>query len=233
MDRRPGKKSGWGGARKGAGRPRKTGAPLPHVRRPALSQHHPVHVTLRIVRWLPSFRSEIVHERVRAALDAARKKDETERRPFQVVHYSVQADHVHLIVEARHKKALRSGVVGLEVRMARAVNRLLFRSGRVFADRYHRHDLRSSRETRNALVYVLQNITKHARVIGGPVADPWSSAASFDGCRGSIEVCTFSDTEPWAPVRARTWLLRSGWRTRGGRISPWERPAAAQRSKRR
>lgn len=69
------------------------------------------------------------------------------------------------------------------MRIARAVNRLLFRRGRVFADRYHRHDLRSARETRNALVYVLQNITKHARVIGGPVADPWSSAASFDGWR--------------------------------------------------
>ena len=53
------------------------------------------------------------------------------------------------------------GIRGLAIRIARAVNRAWLRRGRVWGDRYHAHSLRSPREVRNALVYVLQNFRKH------------------------------------------------------------------------
>ncbi len=99
--------------------------------------------------------------------------------PFQVVHHSIQSNHLHLIVEADDRSSLTAGMRGLLVRIARALNRLWKRSGPVFADRFHEHELRKPREVRNALVYVLQNLRKHGIALSGP--DPLSSGPEFDG----------------------------------------------------
>lgn len=133
---------------------------------------------------------------------------------FQVVHFTIQADHMHLIVEASDKRGLARGIAGLEVRIARRLNTLLNRKGRFWSDRYHRRDLRTPTETRNVLRYVLLNSQKHYRVIGeGAFADPYSSAASFDGFARTPT--TFETPDPWPWVEPRTWLLRVGWRRRG------------------
>jgi hypothetical protein len=110
---------------------------------------------------------------------------------------------------------------GLLVRIARALNRLLDRAGKVFADRYHARALRTPREVRAALVYVLQNARKHGVALAG--IDPCSSGAAFDGWARV--------TEPVAPPRpivcaARSWLLRIGWR-RWGAIATDEAPPGA------
>jgi hypothetical protein len=49
------------------------------------------------------------------------------------------------------------------VRITRAINKLLGRKGRFWADRYHRHDLGTPREVRSAIRYVLLNLFKHLR----------------------------------------------------------------------
>jgi hypothetical protein len=46
---------------------------------------------------------------------------------------------------------------GLMVRLAKRVNKLLFRRGRFWADRWHGNALTAPRQVPNALVYVLQN----------------------------------------------------------------------------
>jgi hypothetical protein len=137
---------------------------------------------------------------------------------FRVVHYSVQTNHVHLIVEAAGKDALARGMRGLAIRTALAVNRALGRRGALWAERYHARALATPRMVRNALVYVLANARKHLRAVAG--LDPCSSAAWFDGYRTRA---------PLRGVRAptaspRTWLLRVGWR-RHGLLSVDEPPA--------
>jgi hypothetical protein len=69
--------------------------------------------------------------------------------------------------------------------------------------------LRTPREVRNALVYVLNNFRKH--VGGAQGLDPRSSARWFDGWRGGL--VEIADRSPLA--EARTWLARVGWRRRG------------------
>jgi REP element-mobilizing transposase RayT len=69
------------------------------------------------------------------------------RTSFRVLQFTVQNDHLHLIVEADHGKALSGGVRGLAIRLARAVNRVLTRRGRVFADRYHARAIFAARGT--------------------------------------------------------------------------------------
>jgi len=209
----------WGGRRPGAGGPR--GArrrAMPHRRRGPHDRHVPVHVTLRAAPGIPSLRESRVFAAVREALAAA------SRDAFRLVHWSVQADHIHLLVEAESGRSLARGCQGLAVRVAKAVNRLLRRHGAVWGDRYHARRLRTPSEVRRALVYVLQNWKRH--VPGARGLDPRSSAAWFDGWQ------TPPPRAPGAaPVRtARTWLARVGWR-RYGRLDAGECPRGTQRKR--
>ncbi len=148
-----------------------------------------------------------------------------------MVHYSLQRDHVHLIVESAGKQALGRGMKSVSARLARAVNRVFGRRGRVLEGRYHLHVLRSRREVRNALAYVLLNARKHWKERRG-VAPPQrldvaSSACWFEGWR-RMGAAPRGGPERRDPevARPRTWLLRAGWR-RYGLIDPAEVPGAA------
>lgn len=217
----------WGGARAGAGRPPKgTSAGVSHLRRPQLSRHHPLHVTLRLVTGVPSLRTQALFVSVRGALAEGR-----ERFGFRLVHFSVQSDHVHLIAEAADRRGLSRGVQGLSVRVARAVNGQLERKGRVFADRYHARALTTPRAVRYALRYMLLNARKHQqRPAGGALPfgfiDSRSSAAWFQGFRraGELVFGLTAARAEWreaselgAPVvMPKSWLLRVGYRRPGG-----------------
>src|SRR5262249_22714935 len=84
-------------------------------------------------------------------------------------HFSVQSDHIHLLVEADEPAALVRGMQGLAIRVAKSVNRALKRCGAVWADRFHARTLRTPREVRNALVYVLNNVKKPFGVRWGSI----------------------------------------------------------------
>jgi REP element-mobilizing transposase RayT len=155
-----------------------------------------------------------------------------ERGEFRVAHYSIQRDHVHMIVEAQGREALARGMKSVAARLARAVNRVFSRSGPVLDGRFHHRVLRTPREVRNALSYVLLNARRHfAKRSGGrrpPVRrDAASSARWFDGWKQAWRARLGPpDVEPGARrevARARTWLLRVGWR-RHGLVDPSEVP---------
>jgi hypothetical protein len=145
----------------------------------------------------------------------------TARAWFRVVHYSVQADHVHLLVEADDKAALARGLMGVAIRIALAVNRVVRRRGHVWQDRYHARALRSPREVRNGIVYVLMNWKKH--VPGANGIDRRSSASSFSGWIAHPPVGPPADDGVEPPA---TWLLRTGWK-RHGLVATSERPSVS------
>src|SRR5262245_7332056 len=204
----------WGGRRPGAGRPPALGRRrVAHGRRPVHEPRMPVHVTLRAAARLPSFRAPGVFAAVRRALAAS------SGTRFRILHFSAQTDHLHLLLEADDATALPRGCQGLAIRVAKAVNRVLGRRGPVWGDRYHARWLRTPREVRNALVYVLQNARKH--VAGARGLDRCSSAAWFRGW-----TITPAHAEGPSPVGVpRTWPARVGW-LRHGRIDVREGPRA-------
>ncbi len=175
-----------------------------------------MHVTLRAQRAFGSLRTARLYRALESAIAAASRTD------FRIVHFSVQGDHVHLLVEAHDKLTLSSGVRGLMIRAARALNRVNGRSGRVWGDRYHSRDLATPREVRHALCYVLHNSRKHGRDTA--VVDPCSSARWFDGWRDHDAVVDLA-ADPPPIVRPRTWLMAVGWR-RHGLLRSDEGPAA-------
>jgi REP element-mobilizing transposase RayT len=214
---------GHGGKRKNAGRKPNGERPgVSHLTRARLRGKGPIFVTTRLQRAVGNLRSSRRHRVVRAAIRRA-----AERFGMRVVHYSLQRDHLHLLVEAVDARALSRGMQGLNIRIARALNRLGNRRGKAFSDRYHARQLSSPLEVRRALVYVLNNGRKHALQRGerwSPRAiDSCSSACHFGGWRHPTKVFT---PLPPVTVPARAWLLTKGWQ-RHGKIDPAEIPSAA------
>jgi hypothetical protein len=150
----------WGGARKGAGRKPRGRPSMPHVTRPKIDPRYPVQVTIRATPGLPSLRSP----RVFAALQGAIARASVDR--FRVIHFSIQQDHGHFIVEGDEPRRARGGVHGLAIRLALAVNRALGRKGKVVGDRYHARALTTPRQMRTSMVYVLLNFRKHLGCAG-------------------------------------------------------------------
>jgi REP element-mobilizing transposase RayT len=215
----------WGGARAGAGRPpeRERSGPT-HSRRPDHDPRHPVHVTLRAESDVPSLRSPRMFAALRRAIGAAN------RVAFRTIHFSVQLDHLHLIVEADSARALRQGMRSLTIRCALVINRMAHRRGVVWDHRHHAHALRTPTEVRQAMAYVLLNFRKHLRA--APGVDPRSSGIWFEEWRQPPP----RSSAPRLVATPTTWLGSVGWRRAGGPLDVRESPRAglsARRSRRR
>lgn len=180
----------WGGRRRGAGRKPRGERPLvTHAPRPRFDKPLPIHVTMKVRRDVPNLRSSRRFAAICGCFAASRGL-----HGLRLVEFSVLGDHLHLIVEAESNKSLSHGVQGLAVRLARALNRVLGRSGKLFADHYHAHHLRTPTEVERAIRYVRKNAEHHYREAG---PDFFSSLAA-NGSRFVVE--------------AKTWLLLAGWR---------------------
>jgi len=202
----------WGGRRKGAGRPRGTPRRVPHRTRPVHRSRFPLHITVRMRGGLPSLREDALAPHVRRVIASASSDG------FRVIHFSIQTNHVHMIVEASDAGALSRGMQRLDSRIARRVNGLVGIRGGFWRERYHARPLVNPRSVRNTIVYVLMNAHKH----GSPAApvDALSSAAWFDGFAGRAP-----DPTPSPVQRPRTWLAGIGWRQHRGLVGLDERPA--------
>ena len=185
-----------------------------------MANHPKCRCTIRATRDAAGAASWIGHallKKVRARHYFSQRKTHPERAfaagcerfGFRLVHFSVQGNHIHMIVEAPDAEALARAMKGIEVRMARALNKVMDRSGPVFADRYHAHLLTSPREAANAVRYVLENWIVHAMRNADPApsgVDPFCSAA--------VRECG-----PPLVAQPRWWLLCVGIRKRIERLA--------------
>ena len=184
-----------------------------------MSRRIPAHVTLKIRAGIPSLRS------VRFVREAERSfRVSCDRGDFRLVHYTLQHNHAHLIVEATDACALARGMKAIGSRLARAVNRVFGRRGPVLLERFHLRVLRTPLEVRRALAYVLLNARRHAERVKYTLGvDPGSSGRWFDGWTRLPSSQRPGAASVAAVAAARTWLLRVGWR-KHGLIDPNERP---------
>ena len=184
-------RSGRGGWRKNAGRkPVGVEAGIPHARRQRIERLLPIHVTVRMATHVYNLRSKRSFSVVGRAIAVA-----ADRFGMRILEFSVQGNHMHLVVEAAAHEALARAMQGFSIRVAKGLNAMMKRRGRVLADRYHAHVLTTPTEARRVVLYVRNNHRKHMAEIGKPVSqdyvDPFAS--------------TGADIELAIP---RTWLLR-------------------------
>jgi REP element-mobilizing transposase RayT len=204
-----------GGRRDGAGRPKSSGPrhDPPHRARPVHVGRYPLHIVLRVRKDLPRLRRMDIYKAVnRSLLVIAR------REGFRIVHVSIQHNHIHTLVEAADAAALESGMRAFSISLARRINKVLGRTGKVFAYRYHTTMLTSPRQTRNAICYVINNWRRHnedersyfdrdARI------DRFSSGVQFRGWSDFRldPLALPADYVPLGVARPQTWLLDVGW----------------------
>ncbi len=184
---------------------------MPHVRRPQVSRHAAVHVTMRCVAGLLSLRRPVPLRLIKEIF-----AEEGARKGFRLAHYAIRGNHLHLVCEANDTLALSRGVQRVASRIARTLNRRFGRRGRLFADRFQGIVVKTPRQMRNVLCYVYLNAHKDRAKRGATMrgVDPYSSYRWFDGwahlrCRPPQPSARDPVTEP------RSWLLRTGWRRYG------------------
>ena len=219
-----------GGKRKNAGRKPvhllPSGKPL-HRRvrkRAPVSSRTPVHVVLRVTEAVGRLRRRHTYHAIRLAILTAPVLG-----LIRVVHVSIQRNHIHLLVEAANEQALARGMQGLQISAARRLNAAVTierrldqpRRGQVFVTRYHAEIIRTPRQARHALAYVLNNWRRHREDLGGAAqrraqVDPYSSGIAFGGWHGITSPFTApADYQPLPVEVARSWLLTDGWRKHG------------------
>ena len=216
-----------GGARAGAGRKRTLPGRerVSHKTREQTKARFPVLVTVRMRPEIARLRNYELCAVLRRAFVHGCVKGR-----FRICQFSIQGNHIHLMCEAADNEALARGIQGWAVRVARGLNKHLGRSGSVFEDRYHVSIVKTPRQCRAALCYVLQNARRHGLRLDPHFngMDPFSSAWWFDGWKhdgwreGLLPPAMRTVAEP------ETWLLRVGWR-RHGLLAIDEVPPAASR----
>lgn len=185
------KKSGWGGARRGAGRPKGTNPDIiHHVKRPDIDGKNPLLVTMRARAGVLSKQRarDAVGKALQIDRDEGRDASRVDSEDFRVVHFRVSDDRIHVIVEAKGGGALARGMQGLGIRLAKRINAGIKGEGRIWSQRYEAKELETPEDARAALELVLH--TKDTKALERAIED----RAEKSG----------------AP---RTRLLKGGWRS--------------------
>ena len=208
-----------GGKRKGAGRKKTDKSLVNHIKRPKLNGREPINVTQRLVDGLPNIRTS------RMMYAFARAVELAKRFGLSVVHFDIQPNHIHLVVEAASKEILSRGMRSLWTSLAIAIKRVcgLIGRGKVFKGRYHARILKTPTEVKRALRYVIFNLAKHKNC--GAIVDPYSSVHMLDRLGGLVTEAEYERIrketrrrpawhEQVAGVisKASTYLLSVGWR---------------------
>jgi hypothetical protein len=208
--------SKWGGARKGAGRKPRGRPSMPHDTRSKVDPRYPLQVTIRAAPGLPSLRSTRVFGALRRAIGRA----SVDR--FRVIHFSIQQNHGHFIVEGDEARRARGGMHGLAIRLALAVNRVLGRKGRSSAIATTCVRSRHRGRCGPAWSTCWLNLRKHLRAPAG--VDPRSSGPHFPGWHRAPGAAIGSA----ATVAPTTWMATVGWQRAGGPLNPEEHPSASR-----
>lgn len=189
-----------GGRRPNCGRKRIHSKGVAHRKREKVSTRTPMHINFKYRTYI---KTKICLRLLKRAIFNSRK------RGLRVIHYSLQTNHIHLIVEADNNRVLTKGMRSLTVTFAKGL-----RKGRVQLERYHLHVLKTLRETKHAVNYVLFNQQKHGKGTYG-VIDEYSSVLS--AYKGLQRIREFAQRaritlriikgEIWEGDRHRSYLL--------------------------
>ncbi|MGZ3722846.1 MAG: transposase [Bdellovibrionales bacterium] len=205
------KVKGWGGKRRGAGRPNRTGQ-VSHAKREMVNFKRPLHITLKLKKGMASLRTK------QALTDFRKAVTEAKKFSLHVIHYSIQNNHVHFIAEAKDSESLARGMTSLSGRFGKVIRGMTGGVGRVFQGRFHVHILKSPTEMKRALEYVLLNTSKHMKFVEH--FDEFSSGPAFKQWRALLgrrlnglieEQLTYLSWHFRELSEPRSWLCSVGW----------------------
>ncbi len=190
-----------GGRRPDSGRKRIHSRGVAHRKREDVSKKTPLHINFK---FKTAIRNKDNLKLLKRAIINARSHG------LRIIHFSLQYNHVHLIIESENNASLTKGMRSLTVTFAKGLKK-----GRVQLERYHLHVLRSLRESRNAVNYVLFNQQKHEKGRYTRI-DNYSSIFSIDRAINIIKnyaiekniFIQMDKSETWNGDKASSFLLK-------------------------
>lgn len=221
-----------GGRRAGAGRkrnPKRT----PHLARTMHEAEYPVHVIVRVrPEVIQTLRVPSIGKLVKNIVWDQLHPSRIYSQVFRIVQYSIQRHEIHLIAEAKElegattkagkpytaTQALRGGISGFVIAFAHRLNKLCGRgqTGKVWATRYERRDLRTPDAMRTALRTLFRMAEDRGEVVDETGIDPYSSAVAFSYFENAPWGPDYDEEEEgWPPAASETALARGGWRLAG------------------
>lgn len=139
-------KGSWGGRRINSGRKRTKSEGVSHRTREKVSAKTPLHINFKLSIPL----------RNASGIRALRRSVDNSRNFVNVLHYSLESNHIHLIIEAENNLQLEKGMRSFTNTFVKSLGK-----GTLQKERYHLHVLRTPAEVENAFRYVLLNHLKH------------------------------------------------------------------------
>lgn len=193
----------WGGLRVNAGRRRIHSKGVGHVIREKVSHREPLHINFK---YRIPVRNKDTLKLLKRSIQNARKHG------LNVIQYSFQHNHVHLILEAKSNAILAKGMRSLTITFAKGLKK-----GRVQLERYHLHVLKTAREVKHALQYVLFNQQKHESGIYSAI-DDYSSVLFLENglelvrkfAKQKSMTIKIQKGEPWIPDPGQSYLYKKG-----------------------
>ncbi|MDD4973652.1 MAG: transposase [Bacteriovorax sp.] len=154
-----------------------------HTSRPHLSKACSLHLTVKIKKIKAELKNKSVLSILKRAILNARKQG------LKVIHYSLEYDHVHLLIEADNNHILSKGMQSFGVTISKAINRMRKLKGGVYKHRYHFRKISSPRQLKNVLNYIFNNGIKHktAKHIVGHYNSIQAEKKYFLFYRGKLE----------------------------------------------
>lgn len=195
----------WGGLRDKAGRKKIHSRGVSHRNREKVSNRTPLHINFK---YKSHVRNKDTLKLLKRAIQNARKHG------LQVLHFAFEVNHIHLIVSADNNETLTRAMRSLTITFAKGIKR-----GRIQLDRYHLHVLKTAREVKHAIHYVLFNRQKHEKGIYSRI-DEYSSLSSMDNGLQLIRnfakekkiTLQILKSETWKRDSCGSWLYQRGLR---------------------
>ena len=140
---------------KGAGRPAKHDRGIRHIARDEFNRLTVLHLTVKIDRAKAGLKNKQTLKLLWHAIKKARLKG------LKIIHYTLEFDHIHLLVEADNKAIVGTGMQSFGISLSKGINKIKGLSGQVFKTRYHFRKLKTPTEVKNVIHYILGNSIKH------------------------------------------------------------------------
>lgn len=138
-----------------------------HTERPKFKNARSLHLTIKVRENKADIKSIKLLKALHHAIKRARLMK------LKIIHYTLEYNHVHLLVEADTHHALHRGMQAFGISFSKAINKTKRLKGTVYKHRYHFRQICSSRELKNVLHYIFHNGIKHGRT--SSLIDPFNS----------------------------------------------------------
>lgn len=128
-----------------------------HTSREIINKPTSLHLTIKVRENKADIQNKRLLKSLHHAIKRARLKS------LRVIHYTLEYNHLHLLVEADNNKHLGQSMQALGISLAKAINKYKGVKGAVYKHRYHLRKIHTARELKNVLHYIFQNGMKHKR----------------------------------------------------------------------